>query len=115
MSLRSTAAALAAGACIGAAAFLASCATVPPAAQAAEAAGPAAAPAAAAAASPERAPLAADAAVTWADDALAAFQSEVPRAVQKIARKQMEKTARQRGVSLIDMEFYLGMKRESGH
>jgi hypothetical protein len=52
--------------------------------------------------------------VAWADDAWAAFQAEVPKAVQKIAKKQMEKEAREKGVALIDMDFYNQVKKEQG-
>jgi hypothetical protein len=59
-------------------------------------------------------PAVEQAAVTWADDAWAAFQAEVPKAVQKVAKKQIEKEARERGVSIIDMEFYNEIKKEQG-
>ena len=52
--------------------------------------------------------------VTWSNDAWAAFQAEVPKAVQKIAKKQMEKEAREQGVSVIDMDFYNKVKKEQG-
>jgi hypothetical protein len=61
------------------------------------------------------APLAPDAVVTWADDAWAAFQAEVPKAVQKIAKKQIEKEARERGIALIGMALYDEIKKEQGH
>jgi hypothetical protein len=60
------------------------------------------------------APLAPDAVITWADNAWSTFQSEVPKAVQKIAKKQMEKEARDRGIALIDMDFYNEIKKEQG-
>ena len=55
-----------------------------------------------------------DAPVAWTDDAWAAFQTEVPKMVQKIAKKQMEKEARERGIALIDMAFYEEIKKEQG-
>jgi hypothetical protein len=60
------------------------------------------------------APLPPDAVISWTDDAAAAFKAEVPKAVQKIARKQMEKEARERGIALIDMAFYNQIKKEQG-
>lgn len=52
--------------------------------------------------------------VVWTDEALALFNAEVPKFVQKVARKSMEKKARERGISLIDKTFYLEMKQEQG-
>jgi hypothetical protein len=63
----------------------------------------------------EAAPLLENAVIAWTDEAQAAFTAEVPKMVQKIARTQMEKKARDRGISTIDMEFYIEMKKESGH
>lgn len=60
-------------------------------------------------------PLPDDAVVTWTDDALAAFQAEVPKAVQKIAKKQAEKDAREAGLSVIDLAFYEGLKKKQGY
>jgi hypothetical protein len=60
------------------------------------------------------APLPADTVITWTDEAWAAFQSEVPKAVQKIAKKATEKEARDRGIPVIDMDFYNEIKKEQG-
>jgi hypothetical protein len=93
---------------------LASCASAPraenaPAGRAAEASAAPAATAEQAAGGSGQA-----AQITWADDAWAAFQAEVPKAVQKIAKKQMEKEAREKGISVIDMDFYNEVKKEQG-
>jgi hypothetical protein len=54
----------------------------------------------------------AQAALTWTEEAKAAFEAEVPAMVKKIARKSMEKKARERGIELIDMAFYNEIKKE---
>ena len=61
---------------------------------------------------PQASPEAELAPVAWTDEAKAAFEAEVPAMVKKIARKTMEKKARERGIALIDMAFYLEMKKE---
>lgn len=53
-------------------------------------------------------------AIAWDEDAWSCFQAEVPKAVQKIAKKAMEKKARERGLKIIDMAFYQEMKKEQG-
>jgi hypothetical protein len=50
--------------------------------------------------------------IAWSDEAKAAFEAEVPAMVKKIARKSMEKKARERGLTLIDMAFYSEIKKE---
>lgn len=50
--------------------------------------------------------------IAWTDDAKAAFEAEVPAMVKKIARKSMEKKARDRGLTVIDMDFYNEIKKE---
>ena len=60
-------------------------------------------------------PLPDDAVVTWTDDAWTAFQAEVPKAVQKVAKKQAEKEARAAGQSVIDMTFYDELKKKQGY
>jgi hypothetical protein len=55
-----------------------------------------------------------DVAVSWNEDAKAAFEKEVPKAVQKIAKKSAEKKARERGIAVIDMAFYIALKAEMG-
>jgi hypothetical protein len=54
----------------------------------------------------------AQAALTWTDEAKAAFEAEVPAMVKKIARKSMEKKARERGIEVIDIAFYDEIKKE---
>ena len=93
--------------CAAVACGLVSCATTAPAENQAPAQDKAPAEA-------KRAPLPADAVITWTDDALQAFTAEVPKAVQKIARRQMEKEARERGIAVIDMAFYEEIKKEQG-
>lgn len=84
-----------------------SCATAP-------AAKPVATPSASA--SPEATPSPSGEAslqsIAWTDDAKAAFEAEVPAMVKKIARKSMEKKARDRGLTVIDMDFYNEIKKE---
>jgi len=82
---------------------------------------PAAAPGAQGAASgaqgaaPGAAALAPETEVTWSEEALAAFQKEVPKMVQKVAKKETERKAREKGKALIDMALYEEIKKESGH
>jgi hypothetical protein len=113
-------------ACCALAVGLSSCATAGGAPDTATAAGAGAAPAtdttaASGAATPATAepgtlaPLPPDAVISWTDEALQAFQTEVPKMVQKIARRQMEKQARERGIAVIDMAFYEEIKKEQGH
>lgn len=82
------------------------CATAPTARGLAEPAEPAAASAGSPSAGPKLAPI------PWTDEAAAAFEAEVPAMVKKIAKKTMEKKARERGLALIDMAFYQEMKKE---
>jgi hypothetical protein len=94
---------------IGTGALLASCATQP------KSASTSADPAPAAVASglqPAVSDSSADYPVEWTDDAAAAFAAEVPKMVQKVARKGAEKKAREKGLHVIDMQFYAELKKE---
>ena len=53
--------------------------------------------------------------VSWTEEALALFQAEVPKMVQKIAKKEMEKQARAQGKTEIDTAFYEEQKAAAGH
>lgn len=50
--------------------------------------------------------------VEWTDEAARAFAAEVPKMVQKVARKGAEKKAREKGLHVIDMAFYTELKKE---
>jgi hypothetical protein len=52
--------------------------------------------------------------ITWTPEAEAKFVAEVPKAVQKIARKGAEKKARAKGITVIDLAFYEELKKEQG-
>lgn len=89
-------------------ALLASCATQPKSAAATQ---PAAA-SAPAAPGQTAADASADYPVEWTDEAAKAFAAEVPKMVQRVARKGAEKKAREKGVHVIDMAFYAELKKE---
>lgn len=93
----------------GTCALLASCATQP------KSASTSAAPAPSSAVSGQQQAVtgtSADYPVEWTDEAAAAFAAEVPKMVQKVARKGAEKKAREKGLRVIDMAFYTELKKE---
>lgn len=94
----------------GICALFASCATQPKSAAAS------ADPAPAAVVSGQQQPAVTDSSadypVEWTDEAAAAFAAEVPKMVQKVARKGAEKKAREKGLHVIDMAFYTELKKE---
>ena len=52
--------------------------------------------------------------VEWVPEVAEQFAKEVPKAVQKIAKKETEKQARLRGKALIDQALYDELKAEMG-
>lgn len=52
--------------------------------------------------------------VEWVPEVAEQFAREVPKAVQKIAKKETEKQARIRGKALIDQALYDELKAEMG-
>ena len=59
-------------------------------------------------------PLDPSVAVEWVPEVAEQFAKEVPKAVQKIAKKETEKQARLRGKALIDQALYDELKAEMG-
>jgi hypothetical protein len=86
----------------------ASCATRPAPATQAQAAQPAAAQAAAPAATPAATPAAPaeEKPVTWDPAVWVAFQKEVPRFVQALAKEKIEEMARENGSYFVDQALY---------